>query len=479
MKRAAPLLAVPVLAVFVFLASAWPTRLSMVDDAYVSARYAAHLAAGHGLVYNAGLPPVEGYTDFLWVLLMAPGTRLPIHYATWATGWGLVFGALTILFAGALTGRLVPRGSPWAFVPAVALALLPHFAIAATNGLETSLFVAGVLGAAWVTRARPGPEAGVLSGLLYLIRPEGLVVGAWFAGWSAWRSRSVRPVVGWGALVVPYFLARTAYFGTWIPNTWNAQAREGLADVWAMNWPYFAEAWPVWVGVGPLLLLTVVGLMRPGSAVGPGGRADLVLLLVPAAILLLVSIQVYNWMPGLRLLLAPIALVLVAASRVAAQLPGRWPSRVLTAAGAAWLLWLTLGPPRAAASGYDAVTTVLPDNGGERLGRTIAKAAPPGAWLLIRDAGVVPYYAGLAVHVIDIHPYSLTDPALTGRAFDLDHVLDRDVYALVTTGKALGEDTVYLEERRLLLDPRVRRRFERGVQVRQHEGRYFTLWSPR
>ena len=46
----------------------WPC-----DDAFISFRYAKHLAEGHGLRYNVGEdPPVEGYTNFLWVLVLTP-----------------------------------------------------------------------------------------------------------------------------------------------------------------------------------------------------------------------------------------------------------------------------------------------------------------------------------------------------------------------------------------------------------------------
>ena len=45
-------------------------RASVIDDAYISFRYAKNLAEGNGLVYNIG-QRVEGYTNFLWTLLIA------------------------------------------------------------------------------------------------------------------------------------------------------------------------------------------------------------------------------------------------------------------------------------------------------------------------------------------------------------------------------------------------------------------------
>src|ERR1035437_3825319 len=51
---------------------------SLFDDAMISMRYARNLAAGAGLVWNAGQPPVEVYTNFLWTVFMAALHLLPI-----------------------------------------------------------------------------------------------------------------------------------------------------------------------------------------------------------------------------------------------------------------------------------------------------------------------------------------------------------------------------------------------------------------
>jgi arabinofuranosyltransferase len=40
------------------------------DDAFISFRYAQHCAEGHGLTWNIGEQPVQGYTNFLWTLLL-------------------------------------------------------------------------------------------------------------------------------------------------------------------------------------------------------------------------------------------------------------------------------------------------------------------------------------------------------------------------------------------------------------------------
>src|SRR5262249_5015246 len=50
----------------------------LVDDAMISMRYASNLAHGHGLVWNAGQAPVEGFSNPAWTLWMALLYLLPL-----------------------------------------------------------------------------------------------------------------------------------------------------------------------------------------------------------------------------------------------------------------------------------------------------------------------------------------------------------------------------------------------------------------
>ena len=43
---------------------------TLIDDAMISMRYAKHLAQGHGLTWNIGQAPVEGFTNLGWTLYM-------------------------------------------------------------------------------------------------------------------------------------------------------------------------------------------------------------------------------------------------------------------------------------------------------------------------------------------------------------------------------------------------------------------------
>ncbi len=115
---------------------AWQRRF-IVDDAFISFRYADNLVQGHGLVYNPG-EYVEGYTNFLWTVLMA----LPILVGQEPVVFSWVLGTAGFLVSLILCYRLgihVLRSRTWALLAVLLVGTNFTFSIFATSGLETSL----------------------------------------------------------------------------------------------------------------------------------------------------------------------------------------------------------------------------------------------------------------------------------------------------------------------------------------------------
>lgn len=48
------------------------------DDAYISWYYARQLVSGKGLFWHVTLPPVEGYSNFLWLMIAALVIKLQL-----------------------------------------------------------------------------------------------------------------------------------------------------------------------------------------------------------------------------------------------------------------------------------------------------------------------------------------------------------------------------------------------------------------
>ena len=157
-----------------------------VDDAFISFRYGEHLANGFGLVWNIGQPPVEGYTNFLWVLMIASILLLKFNpvISTKLIGLLSVLGII-ILFWFITNDIFKDRKNKYiAFtVSTVFLLINPYTTIHTVSGLETMFYaflLLGVVYSAWkiisFTNSKYIWLFAFLALLLSLTRPEGILV---------------------------------------------------------------------------------------------------------------------------------------------------------------------------------------------------------------------------------------------------------------------------------------------------------------
>ena len=230
-----------VAAVAAGLALAWAWWF-VVDDAYISFRYARHLVDGIGLRYNPGEdPPVEGYSNLGWVLLAAavlgaggaPEVALP--WVSWTATAGLC--AWTGFVARRRFGAS-EQATAWG-VASVALA--PQVVVWSTGGLATlpAALALAVLVDGWVfDRTRSGAWRGAAAAaVLGLLRTEGFawavaagVIGAWTRGGAARRALA-GPVVVVSAIAAAWLAWKLSYHQGWLANTAAAKlvrSPEGL-----------------------------------------------------------------------------------------------------------------------------------------------------------------------------------------------------------------------------------------------------------
>ncbi len=261
----------------------WRAGQVTFDDSLISFRYAENLVHGRGLVYNAG-ERVEGYTNFLWVLVAAAAIRLgsdPLA-ATRAAGVGAYMA--TVVLAALIASRpVLPfRRARLACVALVALLVLPSgLAPFAGTGLETS-FVALIVVAIGVVHhlaSRPGRAHWALAAFLPLVAvltrlDVGLALAASALASAVHHLRSrltvssyARHMVstfGLAALGLAAFIAwKRVYYGDFVPNTFYAKAADhshvdaGLAYVVA-----FVQSYP---SVMVLVMLAASGLFTVRS----------------------------------------------------------------------------------------------------------------------------------------------------------------------------------------------------------------------
>jgi hypothetical protein len=212
-----------------------------VDDAYISFRYAYNAARGYGLTFNIGERRVEGYTNFLWTVMLIPcfWLRLPVHTVSLALGTLYVLGCLALLW------RFGYRGDRPQRVTAVAALLLAadgSFALWAVGGLESPLFAFLVFGGglAYLREMRDTsafPLSGAWFALAAMTRPEGLLVYG-LTGLHQVATRLIREHklatrqdwqrLGLFAMIwMPWFAFRWRYYGFPLPNTFYAKVTLG------------------------------------------------------------------------------------------------------------------------------------------------------------------------------------------------------------------------------------------------------------
>jgi hypothetical protein len=114
---------------------AWLNR-HVEDDAFITFRYSQHLVEGHGPVWNVD-QRVEGYTNFLWMLMMA----VPIAFGidpvlpSMVISLGCLAFSLWLLFDISRRQAEDPAKGFWAWLPLVFSHTLLIFA---TSGMETA-----------------------------------------------------------------------------------------------------------------------------------------------------------------------------------------------------------------------------------------------------------------------------------------------------------------------------------------------------
>ena len=167
----------PILIVLVALAARLIPGPRTIDDSYITFRYARHILAGDGMVYNPG-ERVLGTTTPLYTGLMAflgvftGGTEAP--FPILAMGVNALFDAITCLLLLKLGERL---GKPRAGMGAALVwAILPFSVTFAIGGLETSLYVLLLTGAVFFHLTEKHVLTALFSALSLLTRPDALIL---------------------------------------------------------------------------------------------------------------------------------------------------------------------------------------------------------------------------------------------------------------------------------------------------------------
>lgn len=380
----------PCVAITVQVGHALHIQPWMLDDAFIFFRYAENLAAGHGPVYNPG-ERVEGYTSFLWVVLLAAGHALGADTVLLAQVLGSLF-AIACIGLAWRCGRWLPEVEPaTAALAALLVGTFGGFTPWAVSGMEVTLFAFATALAVLLAAAGTAPAwlLGGLGALLVMTRPEGLLVVAFLFVQRALQQRNRRDfavmMAGFAALVLPWFVWRLAYYGYPLPNTFYAK----VGTTWAQLGRGASYTGRFLVAAAPHVALVVAAVVtrRWGRHAGRLRSLPLLLALYALAVLVLGG----DVMPAFRFFAPIVPLLAVAAAIAARALFGARFAVLAVAITAGW----GVGGMRWVPEIHDKIRDDLVAEVGETVGLWLRQTARPDALLATNTAGSIPYYSGL------------------------------------------------------------------------------------
>lgn len=211
-----------------------------IDDAGISYAYAKHLAEGEGPVAVVGGPWIEGYSNPLWVFLLAAMHLVGLPLTEAAKVLGVL--CLGLGLSAGMAWLAISMGRSWRTIGAVeaafaiAVVLCAELAVWVPAGLENALFMGLLLALSWLdAREAQHPEAFAASGLcafaLSITRPEAVLYAAPLVAIKlvqAWRGREPMRQARTALLcfVVPlavYHVGHYLVFHELVPNTYYAK----------------------------------------------------------------------------------------------------------------------------------------------------------------------------------------------------------------------------------------------------------------
>jgi len=244
----------------------------LIDDTFISLRYAQFYAKGDGLVFNLG-ERVEGYTCFLWVILI--GT---LHYVTGtsleilAKTMGIFFGFLTLATTWFLLGFSKPKQPSR---EAMILILATHLPLIfwSFSGMETSFYTFLLLlstiflASFWHSNTSSKAHlvlAGLFMGLAGLTRPETYLffittVMVLFACSKKNRWRwTLFYCMGFLPLVLAHVFWRYSYYGFWLPNTFYVKVDHSSTEGIIYGLFYFLRGFWTHIGLFALAFFAII-----------------------------------------------------------------------------------------------------------------------------------------------------------------------------------------------------------------------------
>lgn len=429
----------------------WSFWFQNVDDAYISFRYGKNLMEGNGLVYNIG-EYVEGYTNFLWVIITAPFTKIQsIDISKFTLSIGLIISAfniyLLLLISREFAGLYIHKVKFFVLLPALLFVLDDSVAFWAIGGMEFPLYTFFILSAVYfyfkvndkpsnvivlsvflmlITMTRPEGNMIFLLTLFHMIIKRGTI--------TDFRYKFVMMVVLYSIFLILYYGFKYSYYGQLLPNTFYAKGVTDISMNLLLGLKYLALC------IGTRLYLFVFILFIPFRNALKDFKQSYLLLFTLMYVLYLVAVG-GDWMFANRFFVPLIpVLYLLSALGFSNAVAVFWKSAAMSEERknklvnisavlvCALLFIVTL-------SFLEYKQLIIKDENYKyemqwsKFGQWLKKNVPPNTVIAVGPAGKIPYYSEL--YTIDMWGLNNNYIALTRskrlqaghKKFDFDYVL--------------------------------------------------------
>ena len=363
-----------------------------LDDPYIGYRYSRNLVRGYGLTWNPGEPPVEGYTNFLWVVLHAPFIAAGISPLFASKLLSTIAGFTLLVLIYSPLNRVV-RSGIWRAMLALLIAVCPLFLFYAQSGMEHFFFTAIVFVATLLWANSRVVERGnqyrvaasVVFGIAGLTRPEGAFVFGlvWLLELWEFRGKAMRQKMGelisfslpFACIWLPYFLWRWHYYGYPFPNTFYAKHTGNNLGNLPLGVYYVSDAFATYF-LAPSRLMIGMAIAFRANAMpeGTNDRFALQRIVKPLAVMAAVYVLYVVWVggddtsafPSFRLLMPIVPIIWLCLAALCQDVTTNSPTvKQALVAGLVALLCLVAFTP-------DALTLVKKANSDIRTTRSIA-----------------------------------------------------------------------------------------------------------
>lgn len=253
----------------------------IIDDAGISFAYARNLAHGNGLVSQPGMNPVEGFSNFTWVLILSPFFLLKVFNPILTPKIiSLVLVLGSFITVQKILASMTKHFYLGTFVVLILLALNSSFVIWTISGLENPLYVFLISLILWhiikysrgeINWVKSIITISILSALCALTRPDGIIYAAIFPffllidliqGKNKPKEalKSLWIYIGTFLLVFgSYLVFRFFYFGDILPNTYYAKS-SGLF-LYPRIWMMALQGLLISLGMSKYIIIGIFALL--------------------------------------------------------------------------------------------------------------------------------------------------------------------------------------------------------------------------